>query len=107
MGAKGDQLTNDASISSDLLIEKLSSIDAITSKKMFGGYGIFHDGKMFALVNSRGEIYLKANDAISSKFEDAGSPQHGKMPYFLLPKSVLLDQEIFVQWAKESINILK
>ena len=107
MGAKGDQLTNDASISSDLLIEKLSSIDAITSKKMFGGYGIFHDGKMFALINSTGEIYLKADDTIVSKFEDAGSPQHGKMPYFLLPKSVLLDQEIFVQWAKESINILK
>ncbi|MCK5468285.1 MAG: TfoX/Sxy family protein [Cyclobacteriaceae bacterium] len=107
MGIKGDQLTNDASVSSKLLIEKLSSFDGITSKKMFGGYGIFHDGKMFALVNSKGEIYLKTDDTIISKFEDAGAHQHGKMPYFSLPESVLLDQEILAQWAGESIDISK
>ena len=107
MGTKGDRLTNDASISSELLIDKLPSIEGITSKKMFGGYGIFHDGKMFSLVNSKGEIYLKADDTIVSKFEDAGATQHGKMPYFSLPKSVLLDQEILVLWAKESIDISK
>ena len=107
MGTKGDYLTNDASMSSELLIEKLSAIEGINSKKMFGGYGIFQEGKMFALVNSKGEIYFKTDDSIRSKFENAGAHQHGKMPYFSLPENVLLDQELLVQWGRESIEISK
>jgi DNA transformation protein len=68
MGTKGDQLSSEASISTELFSEKLSQISGITSKKMFSGYGIFHEGKMFALVNSKGEIYLKADESISQKF---------------------------------------
>lgn len=65
---------------------------------MFACYGIFKEGKMFALVNSIGEIFLKTDDSIRSKFGNAGAHSHGKMPYFSLPESVLLDQEILVQW---------
>jgi DNA transformation protein len=68
---------------------------------------VFHDGKMFALVNSKGEIYLKSDDSIKQKFVDSGSPQHGKMPYFSLPQDVLRDQDKLVQWARESIDISK
>ena len=107
MGMKGDQRTNDASISSELLIEKLSPIDGITSKKMFGGYGVFHEGKMFALVNSKGEIYLKAGESIKQKFESAGCHQHGKMPYFSLPEDILVDHTELMRWAQESIKISK
>ena len=60
MGAKGDKLSNDAGLIVELFIERLSNISGITSKKMFGGYGVFHGGKMFGLVNSKGEIYLKS-----------------------------------------------
>ena len=107
MGIKGNKLSDDAALSVDLLKEKLGQISGITSKKMFGGFGVFHDSKMFALVNSKGEMYLKIVDSIRPKFEEAGAHQHGKMPYFSIPKSVFNDLEKLVQWAEESIEILK
>ncbi len=107
MGIKGDQLSNEASISAELFSEKLNEISGITSKKMFGGFGIFHEGKMFALVNSKGETYLKADESISQKFEAIGAHQHGRMPYFSIPEDIFSDQEKLVQWAKESIEISK
>ena len=107
MGTKGEQHTGDAKISAEFFCERLSRIAGITSKKMFGGYGIFHEGKMFALVNSSGQVYLKSDDTIMSKFDQVGAQSHGKMPYFSIPESVFNDPEILVNWAQESIDISK
>jgi len=54
MGVKGDKTSQDSVLAAELLVEKLISIGSITSKKMFGGHGIFHEGKMFAIVDSKG-----------------------------------------------------
>ena len=107
MGLKGDKLSNEAALTTELFTEKMSQISGITSKKMFGGYGIFHDEKMFGLVNPKGEIYLKADDSIKKKFELVGSHSHGRMPYFSLPEDLLLDSEKLTKWVKESIEISK
>lgn len=107
MGVKGIKRTQEADLTCHLLIERLSLIHGITSKKMFGGYGIFHEGKMFALVNSSGNIYLKSDESIQSKFDLSGAQQHGKMPYFSLPEEIFNDLEKLEVWAQESINISK
>ena len=107
MGIKGDKSGESAAMSVELLQEKLATIDGITTKKMFGGYGVFHDGKMFALVNSAGEVYFKCDDSNKAKFEQAGSHSHGKMPYFAVPKSVMDDFDQLIAWANESIQLSK
>lgn len=107
MGMKGDKLSNDAALSVELFLEKISQISGVTFKKMFGGYGVFQDGKMFALVNSKGEVYLKCDDSIRSKFDQLGTHQHGKMPYFSVPETILNDSEKLDLWATESIEISK
>lgn len=33
------------------ITERLASIDGVTNRIMFGGYGIFHEGSMFALIS--------------------------------------------------------
>ena len=75
------------------------------SRKMFGGYGIFESGAMFALVNSQGELFLKADDSNRDQFEQSGSGQHGKMPYFQIPAEVWADEETLREWAQISIKI--
>ena len=45
----------------EYLNEVFAEFGAIQSKKMFGGYGIYHDGVMFALV-SDDTLYLKADE---------------------------------------------
>ncbi len=70
MGTIGDKLTQDSVSVAELLVNKLDSIDGISTKRRFGGHGIFHEGKMFGLVDSKGQCFLKADDSIKKDFEE-------------------------------------
>lgn len=107
MGNKGDKKSNASGLTAALLLEKLGSIDGITSKSMFGGHGIFHDGKMFCMVDSKGTAYLKANETNQSTYESAGAQPQGRMPYFSIPDAVFNDLDLLVDWAKSAIAITK
>jgi DNA transformation protein len=100
MGDKGDILTNNSSLAVEEILDKLSPVQDISSKKMFGGYGLFHLGKMFGIVNSKGDRYLKVNDSNKEDFLDKGSHQHSKMPYFSIPFEVENDIDTLLKWAK-------
>ena len=105
MGQKGAKLTQKATETCQLIIKELAGVGEITSRKMFGGYGIFESGVMFALLNSDGTLHLKANDTNIGRFEEAGSGKHGKMPYYEVPAKVLKDQTLLCEWASVSIEI--
>ena len=105
MGEKGNKLSQDAALTAELLLEKLSQIGGITSKKMFGGYGKFHEGKMFGIVDAKGQGYLKADDSNRTDFEASGSDKHSRMPYYSIPGEILNNPETLVEWAKKSIDI--
>lgn len=105
MGIKGDKHSNESALTAALLAEKLAGIGDISTKKMFGGNGIFHDGKMFGMVDSKGQAYLKANESNKSQFEDAGAKPHGKMPYYAIPAEIMNDQDQLIVWAKSSMAL--
>ena len=107
MGVKGDKLTNDSVITAELLLEKLQTISGITSKKMFGGHGIFHNGKMFGIIDSKGNAFLKADESNKDVFDKAGSTKHGRMPYYTIPQEVFNDIDQLTEWAQKSIAIAK
>ena len=107
MGIKGAKLTEEATLLAKQLVEDLSDAGDITSKKMFGGHGIFESGTMFGLVNSKAEAYFKADDSNRSRFEEVNSHQHGKMPYFNVPEHILKDKDKLLIWAKDSIELSK
>lgn len=73
MGEKGKKLSQESVLTTDLLMERLSQIGGITIKKMFGGHGIFHEGKMFGIIDSKGQSYLKADDSNRADFEAFGT----------------------------------
>ena len=68
-------------------------IGAVDAKPMFGGYGFYFEGTIFAL-EAYGQIWLKADPETHARFEKAGSERfvyEGKnrpieMPYWTLPK---------------------
>lgn len=51
MGTKGDKMSKDSEDSAELLISKLQSLGGLKSKKMFGSHGVFHEEKMFAIID--------------------------------------------------------
>jgi DNA transformation protein and related proteins len=107
MGIKGDKTSHDSVITAELLVEKLAPIGGVTSKKMFGGHGLFQNGKMFGLIDSKGGSFMKADDSNRDGFLEKGSIQHSRMPYYSIPLDVFKDQDTFIEWAKTSIEISK
>lgn len=107
MGIKGDKLSEASVFTADSMTKKLSSIEGTHLKKMFGGHGIFHDNKMFGLIDSKGQAFIKAMEPERQKFLDKGSVQHSRMPYFSIPLDVYDDLDQFLIWAKEAIAASK
>jgi DNA transformation protein len=105
MGEKGAKLTGTASQTAEMIVSKLSSFENVSSRKMFGGHGIFQDGKMFAIINSRGEVFFKVDDTNRFEYEKMSSDQHGKMPYYSVADKVLADDARLQELARLSIKI--
>ncbi len=81
-------------------------IAGITSRPMFGGYGIYKDGKIFAIIVGD-EPYFKANQVTKIFFDTQGSHPftYGKkdnrvytMNYWLVPEEILENREALMEW---------
>ncbi len=107
MGKKGDKLTNTSTDAAEGIVRRLMPLGNVTSKRMFGGYGVFEDGTMFAIVDSGGRPFLKVNDSNRDQFERVGADRHGKMPYFSIPDEVLEQDRSLREWAAKSIAASK
>lgn len=107
MGIKGEKNTEKTNLAAQVLGAKLEAIGGVTTKKMFGGHGIFHEGKMFGIIDSKGRPFLKADATNRTNFEKEGAERHSRMPYFSIPQIVLNDPEELIQWARTSIKISK
>jgi len=107
MGTKGDKLTGASLLSAEELQDRLMPLGIIHIRKMFGGYGIFEEDTMFALVDSSGVIFFKADDTNIQLFQDSGSQKHSRMPYYQVPDEVLADEKAMQEWAQSSITVSK
>ena len=103
MGQKGQRRTGAAKHAAEHAAQRLGPLGAVTPKGMFGGYGLFHDGVMFGLVNAAGAVHLRVDDATRLRFEAAGGEAHGTMPYVSVPEPVLADDEALLSWAADAL----
>lgn len=96
----------------DFLTEVFARFGPIQTRKMFGGYGVYRDGIMFALVADDG-LYLKADATIAHYFHSLGLGQFGyekggrvvKMSYYLAPAEIFDDPEQAAIWARRSLEV--
>lgn len=79
---------------------------AIEARRMFGGYGVYRDGLMFALVVDE-VLYLKADEASAGSFVARGlqpfeyerSGKTTRMSYYAAPEEIFDDPERAKEWA--------
>ncbi len=91
------------------LHEVFERFGPIRARKMFGGYGIYHQGLMFALVHDD-TLYLKVDAGNARYFEERGLRQFEydsngkivKLSYCLAPDELLDDREQAAAWAHRS-----
>lgn len=94
-------------------VEHLSEVfrlfGAIHSKRMFGGYGMYHNALMIGLV-ADDTLYLKTDALSAPLFTEAGSvpfkyTKQGvvmKMSYASAPDEVFDDPDIAKMWASRA-----
>lgn len=90
----------------DNLQEIFMLFGPVQARRMFGCYGIFHDGLMFGLVADE-VLYLKADGNSSAEFEKRGLGQFEyekkskkiKMSYYMAPEEIFDDTEEAKVWA--------
>ena len=91
----------------EFLKESFSEFGEVSSKKMFGGHGIYYDGVMIGLVG-RGALYLKVDAESVHRFTEHGLAQFmypkGEkmvgMSYYSAPEEALEDPSEMREWAK-------
>ena len=107
MGTKGERLTGDATASAEHLAEALASLGDVTTRKMFGGYGISEEGVMFGLIDSAGIPHLRVDESTEPDFEAAGSTRHSRMPYWSIPPDVLAEPEALLEWGSRALEVAR
>lgn len=85
----------------DFVLEQMDKAGVITTKKMFGEYGIYSDGKFFGLVCDN-RLFIKPTNGGRVFIGNAseGSPYPGAKPHFLI-EDRLEDRD----WLCELIKI--
>jgi DNA transformation protein len=95
------------------VLDQLSQWGNVSVRRMFGGAGLYRDGKMFGLV-ADDVAYLKVDDSNRACFVKAGSspfnpyPGKGKttvMSYYVVPAEVLENRDELSKWAQRSLDI--
>ncbi|MDL2405729.1 TfoX/Sxy family protein [Rhizobium calliandrae] len=88
--------------------EMFQALGPVTIKRMFGGKGVYHMGRIVA-VEVSDEMLLKADEVSAAEFEAAGARRwayegrKGKpvnMPYWSIPDDAFDDPDIMARWVR-------
>ena len=99
----------------EYVIDQLSGWGQVRARRMFGGAGLYRDGRMFGLI-ADDAAYLKVDDSNRGDFVEAGSaafrpyPEKGKtavMSYYEIPADVLENRDLLAQWAQKALAVAK
>lgn len=96
----------------DFVIGQLASAGRVSSRRMFGGVGLYLDGLFFALIDDD-VLYFKTDDATRKRYEKAGTRPFCPYPdrpdqsmgYWEVPADVLEDPDELAPWAREAMRV--
>jgi DNA transformation protein and related proteins len=90
-------------------LDQLRGLGVVTSRKMFGGAGLYLEGTIFALI-AYDTLYFKVDDANRPDYEGAGMEPFQPfdetsyvMSYYEVPIDVLEEADELVEWAKKAL----
>ena len=90
----------------DYLLDQLAGAGGVSAKKMFGEYGLYCDGKMFAIV-ADDQLFIKPTQAGREWISAQGAPQEAPpypqaKPYYLISGELWDEREWLVQLAQRT-----
>lgn len=102
---------NGSSFHDYVVRDLLAGLPGITSKRMFGGWGLYKAGVIFGIIVN-GELYFKVDESNQKEYEVLGSrpfvytKKAGKpvsMSYWFVPGAVLENRPKLYAWVEQSV----
>lgn len=94
------------------ILEQLTEMEGIETKRMFGGVGFFKTGLMFGKIGNR-TFRLKVGESNRKDYENYGmKPYYSEkkkkgMPYWEVPIEILENKTQLKIWAEKALEIAK
>ncbi len=88
------------------IIESLAGWAVVTARSMFGGYGIYREDRIFAIV-AYDTLFIKVDDVSRPEFISAGlapftyGEDRVSKGYFQPPVTTLDDPQVLAAWAEK------
>lgn len=91
----------------DFVLDQLGGLQGLTSRAMFGGYGLYQGDRFFGIIH-KGRLYLKTDRVTASRYRDRGmkpftptSTQTLKN-YYEVPVDILESPDDLLTWASQA-----
>jgi DNA transformation protein len=89
--------------------ELLEDWASVSARRMFGGYGLYHEGLMFAIVMEQ-RLYLKVDEVNRPEFEALGlapftyamKGRDVALSYLAAPDAIFDEPSVAVRWARSA-----
>ena len=94
------------------VLEQLGAVPRVTSRRMFGGVGLYSDGLFFGLIDND-TLFFKVNDSNRGDYVARNMAQFRPFPdkpdlsmsYFSVPADALEDRDELAAWARKSVAV--
>jgi len=94
------------------ILEQLGSLAGVTSRRMFGGVGLYSGELFFGLIDDD-TLFFKTDDTNSAEYTARNIPRFmppanrpmGPMGYHQVPADVIEDAEALVSWARQAVAV--
>ena len=92
------------------IIEQLAALPALSTRRMFGGIGIYSDALFFALIDDD-VLFFKVDDSNRDDYLSRGMkafmpfPDQPSLGYFQVPPDVIEEAEELTRWARRSVEV--
>ncbi len=96
----------------DFVLDQLSDLKSIVSRRMFGGIGLYQATTFFAIIDE-GRLYFVTDEITRGEYEDRGMAPFQYAPgkfihtYYEVPVDVLEDDAMLTDWARAAVAAQK
>ena len=96
----------------EYILEQLGDLGGVTSRRMFGGVGLYRGELFFGLIDDD-TLFFKTDASNRAEYETRHMPRFmppanrpmGPMGYHQVPADIIEDAEALVTWARKSVAV--
>ncbi len=92
----------------EFVLDQLSAVKPVTSRRMFGGIGLYRADTFFAIIDD-GRLYFVTDESTRAGYIDRGMRPFQYAPgkfihtYYEVPVDVLEDDHDLCEWARAAV----